>query len=262
MKPTYLVANWKANKTTAEAASWLKAVKAGLPVATGSPTPIKSGLGETAVAKTGLSLPKKSTLINIVCPSLIHLQLFREQFPQQTLGAQDFSPYGDGAYTGQTTARMLASLINYVILGHSERRRYFHETDQTVALKVDQALANHLTPIVSVDQNNLSSQLHQFSDPVIEKLLIMFEPPEAISLMVGPLGQGKPASLARVESAVKRIRDLSPHSPILYGGSVKSATISPFLKAKWLDGVVVGSASLDAQEWLKIIQLTHEIRSP
>ena len=162
----YLIGNWKANKTIAEASAWIEQVKREMPV-----------LSES--------------LRVVLCPSDIHLFLFKKEWPGLTLGAQDCSPYGDGAYTGQVTARMLAPLVNYVILGHSERRRYFHEDESMVVKKAIQALDNGITPIIAVDANNFRKQLVALETNQRKESIVMYEPPEAISEQIGPIRKSK-----------------------------------------------------------------------
>ena len=98
----YLIGNWKSNKTIEEAREWIGVVK-------------------------GAKLPRQPNLEVVLCPSFIHLSLFREVYPEMRLGLQTISPFPLGAYTGAVAAGMVFDLVRYVIVGHSERRRYFHE---------------------------------------------------------------------------------------------------------------------------------------
>src|SRR3990170_8080199 len=170
----YLIGNWKANKTRDEARAWISAVKR-----------------ENPKTQEGLQV--------ILCPAFIHLRLFQEEYLELPLGCQDLSPYGDGAYTGEITARMVEGLVQYVILGHSERRRYFHESSIEVAQKALQALDNNLIPIVAVDRQNWRQQIIALDKAVRKASIFMYEPPQAISEQIGPIGKGTPASLKEVK---------------------------------------------------------------
>lgn len=235
MAVTYLVANWKANKTAVEARHWLD-----------------------EVAK---AWPQVEERINVIlCVPLIHLSVVAESGLKVKLGAQNVSPYPDGTYTGEVSARMLEGLVEYVLVGHSERRHYFGETSTVVALKVREALEHTLTPIIGVSRETWREQLNQFSPTELSKSVLMYEPPEAISRQVGPIGEGDAAPVGEVVAAIKEIKSVASHTPVLYGGSVKAHNVADFLKEPTISGVVPGSASLNAQEWLKLVTNVQEIR--
>jgi len=201
LSPKLIVANWKANKTKPEALAWWQTFSA----AKFSPQNIHV----------------------VICPPFPYLLILQEQLSKSkfpfpiTLGAQNLSPYPGGTYTGEVTARMLMGIVTHSILGHSERRRWFKETPAIVAQKTIQSLDNHITPIISVDQVSYRQQLIQFDKNQLQKIIVMYEPPEAISRQEGPIGQGEPADKKNVEVAVNDIKLIAPASPILYGGSVK-----------------------------------------
>jgi triosephosphate isomerase len=167
---------------------------------------------------------------------------------------QDLSAFPGGAYTGEITARMAEGLASHVILGHSERRRWFKETVQQTAQKVIQALDNNIIPVVSIDRENFREVLAQFDDETLSKIIIMYEPPEAISVQEGPVGKGKSAKVSDIENMIKTLYQLAPETKAVYGGSVKSDNITGFSSIPGLSGVVVGSASLDPDEFIKIIR--------
>jgi len=229
MQTTYLIANWKSNKTPKEAQIWTQEVKANLP-----PT-------------------LSPNITPVLCLPFIHLQSVKSQLPKFNYATQDLSPYPDGAYTGAVSARMLGDLVKYTLVGHSERRQYFHETPPQIARKVTQALEYNITPIVGVDKKNWHHQLNQFKQKKLKKIIIMYEPPEAI-------GSGTPAPLDEVTNQIKIIKQSAPHTPILYGGSIDSNNITPFLKEPLIAGVVPGGSSLDAKQWLQILKQSQQIR--
>ncbi|MBI2309656.1 triosephosphate isomerase [Candidatus Collierbacteria bacterium] len=229
-----IVANWKANKNEKEVISWMERFSS-----------------------------KKFELKNLqvaICPPAVHFSLVQSLIQQHnlsinvTVGLQDVSAYPGGAYTGEITARMAAKSASYAILGHSERRKWFKETVQQTAQKVIQALDNNIIPIVSMDRENFRQQLGQFDNDILAKIMIMYEPPEAISVQEGPIGKGKSAEITDIEDMIKVFNHLAPKTKILYGGSVKSANITNFSSLPRLSGVVVGSASLNPDEFIKIIR--------
>lgn len=214
----------------------------------------------------GLTEPKNLEVV--ICPAAIHFPLVKDliqkhNFPSAnsgqvpfkiSAGLQDLSVFPGGAYTGEITARMAEGMASHVILGHSERRKWFRETVGQTAQKVIQALDNNIIPVVSVDRENFREVLAQFDDETLSKIIIMYEPPEAISVQEGPIGTGKSAEISDIKDMIKILNKLSTATKILYGGSVKSGNIAHFSSIQGLSGVVVGSASLDPDEFIKIIR--------
>src|SRR3989344_9025243 len=132
MKNIWIIANWKSNKNIAEALDW--------------------------IAKVGPKVPKNEQLKVAVCPVFSALSEVKKaitvgNFPMM-VGAQDLSPFGTGAYTGEEPAELLKDLIGLAILGHSERRKNFGETDEMVAKKVIQANVSNIIPLVCVQSSD------------------------------------------------------------------------------------------------------------
>ncbi len=229
----FIVGNWKANKNSQEVIGWMDKFSLGL-------------------------MERKSPQV-VICSSAIHFPLVKELIQEHNLssrvsaGLQDLSVFPGGAYTGEVTARMAAGAASFVILGHSERRKYFNETVQQTARKVIQALDNNIVPVVSVDRENFQNQLGQFDNETLSKIIIMYEPPEAISVQDGKAGAGKPAGIVDIEEMIESLNRMAFGTKIVYGGSVTGVNISDFSKIQGLSGIVVGSASLDADEFIKII---------
>jgi triosephosphate isomerase len=191
------------------------------------------------------------------------------------LGAQNMHWEASGAFTGEVAGGMVAEWCDYVILGHSERRAYFGETDETVNRKTRAALTYHLTPIVCVGETleeneaGLTGQvvgrqiLQGMAGVTLDgggeqiPLVIAYEPVWAIGTGRAASGEGANAVVANVirpalsvlfgEQAAKRIR-------VLYGGSVKGSNAAEFFNQKEIDGALVGGASLKAGEFLAIVQ--------
>lgn len=217
-KTIWVIANWKSNKTIEESLNWL--------------------------AEVGPKLPRKGYLKVAVCPTFIALEEMKKaiqvgNFPI-LLGAQDLSPFPEGAYTGEEPAAELQGLIDLSILGHSERRKNFGETDQMIAKKVAQANKFGIMPLVCVQGE---------STPVPEGCkLIAFEPIEAI----GSGHPDTPEDAARVAKAFqdKYGQDLA----VLYGGSVTSSNVQEFVRQDTISGVLIGGASLKSDEFVKIVE--------
>jgi|LakMenEpi03Aug12_release.lakeMendotaPanAssembly.Ray.scaffolds.fasta_scaffold269105_2 triosephosphate isomerase len=188
-----------------------------------------------------------------------------------SIAAQNCHHKPSGAFTGEVSASMLRSLrIPYVILGHSERREYNHETDEILAQKVDIALSNQLIPIfccgesLSIreagEQNTyvgaqLRRGLFHLSQEQIRTLVIAYEP-------IWAIGTGRTASSAQAQEMHAALRDvIATHYgketaeaiPILYGGSVKASNAGELFSQPDVDGGLVGGASLDAAEFGAII---------
>ena len=186
------------------------------------------------------------------------------------LGAQDLFWEDKGAYTGEVSAPMLKEAgCTHVLVGHSERRQYFAETDETVNRKVRAALRSGLSPIVCVGEvleeresgrtteridAQLSAGLRGLSPAEMGEIVLAYEP-------VWAIGTGKTASPGQAEEVHTHIRrrlresygnDRGTCAIILYGGSVKPANSYPLFKEKNIDGFLVGGASLDAADFVGI----------
>ena len=185
-------------------------------------------------------------------------------------GAQDLSPEVSGAYTGDISGSMLNKLgVSYVTVGHSERRAIHKEDDNLVNRKIKAALANEITPIFCIGEelsireagthvehvlNQVRNGLKGFHKPDLKKIVFAYEP-------VWAIGTGKTASAEDAQEVCAAIRvelekigssEISGASRILYGGSVKSSNIVEIMKQADVDGVLVGGASLDAEEFARI----------
>lgn len=176
-----------------------------------------------------------------------------------------------GAYTGEVSAQMLKSIgVEYVIIGHSERRQYFNETDETVNKKVKTAFKHELKPIICVGEtleqreagkaeeiitNQTEKALEGLTDEQVQNTIIAYEP-------IWAIGTGKTATSEDANNAIKAIRDkicqiygqnVGKSIIIQYGGSVKSANCKELFTTSDIDGGLVGGASLDLEEFAKII---------
>ena len=187
------------------------------------------------------------------------------------IGAQNMHFEEKGAYTGEVSAQMLKSIgVEYVIIGHSERRQYFNETDETVNKKIKAAFENGLKPIVCVGEtleqrdegttidiitNQTKLALEGLTDEQVANTIIAYEP-------IWAIGTGKTATSEDAQKAIKSIRDkicqiygqnVSDRVIIQYGGSVKSSNAKELFEMSDIDGGLVGGASLKPDEFSKIV---------
>jgi triosephosphate isomerase len=231
MPHNLLALNWKMNKTPAQARAWAGELREKL----------DPGDAELAVMAPAISLPSLAA----------HLP------PGVALGAQDVSAHEAGAYTGEISAAMLVDVgAKYVVVGHSERREYHHETDAEVAAKARQAQANGLIPIVCVGEGldvreqgeQVAYTLGQLSGSlsgVGPDVVIAYEP-------VWAIGTGKTATADDAEELATAIRGALTERygkdaegiRILYGGSVKPDNIASLCARPNVNGALVGGASL------------------
>lgn len=211
----------------------------------------------------------------VVCPPLVFLSQVKEllQGSDIVLGAQNLSRFDHGAYTGEVSASMLQECgVGYVLVGHSERRALFGESDAEVAAKVDAALAKNLVPVVCVGETLLQRQQGLADSVVLTQLravldvvgagkfarcLIAYEP-------VWAIGTGVAATVTDVRAMHACIkRSLSEWSvaavPVLYGGSVKPDNAAELMALSDVDGALVGGASLVAEQFLAICRAAKRI---
>jgi triosephosphate isomerase (TIM) len=222
-KTIWIIANWKSNKTISEALDWISYV--------------------------GPKIPKRDDLKVVVCPTFSALSEVKKaiivgNYPLM-VGSQDLSPYNVGAYTGEEAAPLLKDLVSLSIIGHSERRQNFAETDEMIDKKVKQAIDNSIIPLVCV----------QGSDTPIPKIckLVAYEPVFAI-------GSGHPDTPDNAESVAKSLKILYGRDlEVLYGGSVTGENIKSFVDMENISGSLIGKASLNAEEFVKIINFLSKI---
>lgn len=179
----------------------------------------------------------------VLCPSSIYLSNF--ELENVFLGSQNVSPFNDGAYTGEVSARQLKSLnVKYCLVGHSERRVYFKENNEILKNKIEQLLENEIIPIYCVgeleknsDNNELDKELKILEEiHNNEKIIIAYEPLWAI-------GTGIQPNINELEKIIKLIKEKFPNNKVLYGGSVNEDSIVN-LKSKLIDGYLLGGVSL------------------
>lgn len=216
-KNLWIVANWKSNKNIQQALDWISIV--------------------------GPKIERREDLKVIVCPTFSALSEVKKavmvgNFPL-IVGCQDVSPFTEGAYTGEDPASILKELISLAIIGHSERRANFFETDEMISKKVDQASQNKIIPLLCV----------QNADVTLPATcnLVAYEPTFAI----GTGHTDTPANANEVASIIKG--KYGSGLEVLYGGSVSSENCKSFVLEENISGLLIGKASLNAEEFIKII---------
>jgi triosephosphate isomerase len=245
-KPLIIAGNWKMHKTIAEAVAFVKMV-----------------LPEVA----------KSQARVLVAPPFTALYAASEaaKGSQLMVGAQNMCEAEKGAFTGEISAKMIQEAGGkFVILGHSERRHVFHESDALIRKKLERALADQLQPILCVGETGderkagkseevvgrqLGAALKGLTESELEKLIIAYEP-------VWAIGTGLAATPELAEEIHAWIaqyleihwsRKLADKVPLLYGGSVKPDNIEALVQKPHIDGALIGGAALDAQAFIQMI---------
>lgn len=248
MRKPIIAANWKMHKTAGEARTFV-----------GDFAPRVAGITETEI---------------VICPPFTSLVAVGEGIrgTNIALGAQNLYHEPQGAYTGEISAPMLRDLgCQYVIIGHSERRQYFGETDDSVTQKVKAAYAHGLTPILCVGetlQERDAGETRLVVRRQTEKPLVVLSAEQAARLVIAyepvwAIGSGRaatPEDANEVSAYIRRIianifgDQVAGAVRIQYGGSVKPANIGQFMAQPDIDGALVGGASLEAESFAGIVK--------
>lgn len=242
MRKKYICGNWKMNKTSSEALEFAKEIN------------------EFEFNKVDV----------LLAPSFVTLESLRKNLKDEIkVAGQNVSQFDDGAYTGEVSTSMLKDIgVDDVIIGHSERREKFLESDEIINAKVKKALADDLSVILCLGESLeikeegkevefVREELLNSLDGVekIEKVTIAYEP-------IWAIGTGKTCSSEDAEKMCREIRniidekygEISQKTRILYGGSVKPSNAGEILSKENIDGVLVGGASLKASDFIEIIK--------
>jgi triosephosphate isomerase len=213
----------------------------------------------------------------VVCPPFISLAEVAPVLEKSSvkLGAQNLHFEEKGAYTGEVSPVMLAGLCQYVIVGHSERRQYFGETDEIVNRKVKAALKFKLTPIMCVGETLAENEAGKTEEVVtrqvkkgltgIDKaggLVIAYEPIWAIGTGKAATGKQANVTIGLIRRIVRELYggDVAEGLRIQYGGSVTPANIVEFISQPEIDGGLVGGASLKAPDFVSIVEQTAKTK--
>jgi triosephosphate isomerase len=221
-----IIANWKSNKSLAAASEW---------VADYSGAWAEQELRAKVVVAPGFSLLQtvSEALDGFSAPA--------------HLGAQDVSPFPLGSYTGAVAASSLRELgVTHCLVGHSERRKHFGESDQVIAAKVLRLTEVGITPVLCVDTEYLESQAAALDASLFSQLVVAYEPLSAI-------GTGNNQDVGTVAKVVADVKALFGEAvPVLYGGSVRPENVAEYLLVS--DGALVGGASLDVTVFQELLE--------
>jgi triosephosphate isomerase len=246
-----MAGNWKMNMTPAEAVDLAHAIK-------------EQVAGYDHVDR-------------VVCPPFVSLPAVLGVLADSAVavGAQNLHWEESGAYTGEISAPMLVGLAAYVIIGHSERRQYFHESDADVNKKIKAALRHGLIPIVCVGESLAQNEAGETQDFVsgqvraalnglggdqVQSLIIAYEPIWAIGTGRAATADQAGAICGVVRSAVRELygEETAARTRILYGGSTKPGNIQEIMAQPHIDGALIGGASLDADSYGEMVRITDE----
>jgi triosephosphate isomerase len=210
----------------------------------------------------------------VICPSFIDIYPASKELQKTNivLGAQNLFYKDEGAYTGEVSAVALEHFIKYVLIGHSERRLLFNETDKQISQKAEVAVAHDITPVICVGEtlhdkedglskvvvmNQVETCLSHLTASEVAESVIAYEP-------VWAIGTGHVCKIEDAEAMAMNIRNLvkalygekpSRSLRVIYGGSVDDKNVKTFSKSNKIDGVLVGSASLDPKEYASIVKV-------
>ncbi len=214
----------------------------------------------------------------VLCPPFISLAAIKELIKGTSimLGAQNMYFEDKGAYTGEISPLMLVDLCEFVILGHSERRQYFAETDEIINKKVKKALEAALKPILCVGESLEDNEAGRTEQKITRQvnggiaeisptsqLVIAYEPIWAIGTGRAATGKQANATISLIRSILANIwnKEIANAVRILYGGSVTGSNIAEFIAEADVDGALVGGASLKTNDFVSIVKQTASLKS-
>lgn len=248
MRTPFIVGNWKMNLTLSEVEDFLSTVKGRLP----DPHDVECAIAASSIYMDALTK-------------------FCKKEKNLKTAAQNCFYKDSGAYTGEVSPMALADMgVKYVMLGHSERRKYFDESNKMINKKVKAVIKNNMTPIICCDETmakrKTADEMNWVVNPVIEALKGI-SPEDAKHVVIGyepswAIGTGRTASAAEIQEACFLIRetlidlygqDIANEIRIVYGGSVNSRNVTEIMKQDDVDGVLPGKSSLKAEEFIKIV---------
>ncbi|MDY0276645.1 MAG: triose-phosphate isomerase [Acholeplasma sp.] len=222
-------------------------------------------------------LPSIDKVETVICAPAVFLRdLVKRQGDNLRIGAQNMHYLDEGAYTGEIAAGMLKNIgVSFVVLGHSERRAYYNETDETVNLKTKKAIETGITPIVCVGEE-LEVREAGTTNKVVSKQVIAaykdINKEDALKTVIAyepiwAIGTGKTATKDQANETIIAIRkvvadlygkEVANQVRILYGGSVKPENIAELLATSDIDGALVGGASLKPESFIKLALAANE----
>lgn len=222
----YLIANWKAQMTFSQIQEWTRE--------------FRQQIDENSQLKNKLTDNPISIILCPPHPFILYVKDQLHDYPFIKIGAQDISTIEEGKFTGEVTAKALQGIIDYSIIGHSERRSNFGETEKHIEQKIQQCQKYNIEPILCVRDEKDSMY------PAVK--ILAFEPVSAI-------GTGKNMDPLQVIEMKKKLA-VSPENSFLYGGSADETNCAGYYKTGEIDGFLVGNASLNPT---KFFEMAHNI---
>lgn len=249
-----IIGNWKMNLTMGEASMYLQKLAALVPV---------QRTVDVVLAPTMLTLQSLS------------LQINRRQFK---LAAQNCYWRDHGAYTGEVSAAQLRGLVDYVLIGHSERRHIFMESDKETRAKVQAAVRNHLQPVLCVGEtaaertngetrdvlhDQLTGGLANLTGDELDTLVVAYEPVWAIGTGVNAKPSDVKEAVAMIQRHIAQLfgANAAKKVRVLYGGSVTVDNAESYLTVPGVDGLLIGGASLDAHQFSAIVDKAYNVEN-
>ncbi|MFC1956780.1 triose-phosphate isomerase [Chloroflexota bacterium] len=275
MRTPMIAGNWKMNTTVSEAVTLVRDMHDGIHAATHT---------ESVVCPAGICLNDLEAGLDVIpnvdkviCPPFVSLATVKEIIKGSSirLGAQNLYFEEKGAYTGEISPLMLAELCEFVIIGHSERRQYFNETNEVVSKKIKAAFKAGLKPILCVGEKLEENEAGRTEAVIAEQLkfslanidsldglTVAYEPVWAIGTGKAATGQQADKTIGFIRQSLTRLytEAVSQKIRILYGGSVTADNTAEFMKQPEIDGALVGGASLKADQFLSITKQASEIK--
>jgi triosephosphate isomerase (TIM) len=254
MNKKLIVANWKMNLTTHEAS--------------------------VLVHRLSTAIKIHNDVAVVLAPSLLHIQPLVHEIDHRKfhLAAQNAYHKDTGAFTGEVSFAMLRHLVQYAIVGHSERRIHFNESLEVIRDKVTAAIRNEITPILCVGETHIERKdgetkqvlhdqlvtaLSNLTSEDIEKVVIAYEPVWAISTFGGELAKPDDVHAAveyiRLQIAELYGKSAAEAATVLYGGSVDDQIVRGYMEIPGVDGALVGSASLSHHKFAAIVETAHAV---
>ncbi len=247
MRKPIMIGNWKMNKGHDEALQFIYAVNQ--------------------------VVPSNDVVQTVICAQSITLRsLVKRQGEDLKIGAQNMHFSDSGAFTGEVSPKLLADTgVEYVLLGHSERREMFNETDEAINKKVEAALNYNITPVVCCGETLQQREANEFESFVttqitnayknikaedVTKTIIAYEPIWAIGTGVTATPEVADESCGVVRGVIAKLygAEVASQIRVLYGGSVNAKNIDDLMSRENIDGGLVGGASLDAESFLTLVK--------
>lgn len=218
MKSLFIAGNWKSNKTVSETKAWVQAF-------------------------SSLYAQKQENMTVVICAPFTALETLKDsirkfQLPVEA-GAQNISSHEAGAFTGEVNGVQLKEMVDWVIIGHSERRKYHKETDEELAEKVAKAKSVSLGVIFCVPDSETPIPSHVD--------VVAYEP-------VWAIGTGKTDTPSNANSVCLKIKEKIGGVRVIYGGSVTDENVASFVTQPSIDGVLPGGASLDPEKFVRLLE--------